>query len=323
MQLSTDLTHFSWHKLIYLKEVFKMKAIVKSMEYDYYSRQRLIGEICNEYPFIKSTLIGKSCMGKDITALKIGSATEYSLITAAFHGSERISSTILLMFIEELAFAIKNGLSIEGIDANKGLKGRGVIFVPCVNPDGCDISLLGKAAGGNEANQIAKICKNDFTHWNANFRGVDINHNFNADWENLREKERKIGIYGPAPSRYGGPKPESEPETMALVNLCRRIKIRHAVALHTQGEVIYWTFGNKRPPRSQKMAEIMATTSGYALDVPAAIADGGGFKDWFISEFNRPGFTIELGLGKNPLPIEKAKEIYRDIREMLVLITIM
>ena len=67
----------------------------------------------------------------------------------------------------------------------------------------------------------------------------------------------------------------------------------------------------------------MATSSGYALDVPDGVADGGGFKDWFITEFNRPGFTIELGLGENPLPIEEATKIYNQIREMLVLITIM
>ena len=154
-------------------------------------------------------------------------------------------------------------------------------------------------------------------------RGVDINHNFNADWENLRNKERALGIYGASPTRFGGTKPESEPETVAVANLCRDTKIRHAVALHSQGEVIYWTFGEKVPPRAQRMAEIMATSSGYALDVPISIAEGGGFKDWFISEFKRPAFTIELGKGKNPLPIEDANEIYRRVREMLVLITIM
>ena len=299
-----------------------MKAIVKPMEYDYFARQRLIDEICREYPFIKRTVIGKSCMGKDITALKIGSASEYSLITAAFHGSERITATVLLMFIEDLAFAIKNDLSIEGVNAIRGLKGRGVIFVPCVNPDGCDISLLGKAACGVDADRIARLCKNDFTHWNANYRGVDINHNFNADWENLREKERKMGIYGPAPSRYGGPKPESEPETQALISLCSKTRIRHTVALHSQGEVIYWNFGDHTPIRSKRIAEILATASGYALDAPIAIADGGGFKDWYIEEYNRPGFTVEIGKGKNPLPAETAEEIYIKIREMLTLASI-
>ena len=67
----------------------------------------------------------------------------------------------------------------------------------------------------------------------------------------------------------------------------------------------------------------MATSSGYALDVPIGIADGGGFKDWFISEYNRPGFTVELGRGKNPLPITDADQIYNRVKEMLTLCTIM
>ena len=131
-----------------------------------------------------------------------------------------------------------------------------------------------------------------------------------------------MGIYGPAPSRYGGPKPESEPETQALVRLCNKIRIRHTVALHSQGEVIYWDFGDHTPPRSKRIAEILSTASGYALDVPIAIADGGGFKDWFIEEFNRSGFTVEIGKGQNPLPAESAEDIYLKIREMLTLATI-
>lgn len=300
-----------------------MNGIVNIREYDYFERQKVINSLCERYKFIRRSIIGKSCQGKDITAFKIGSSAEYCLIAAAFHGSERITSLVLLMFIENLCQAIANNTSIAGIDAKKGLTGRGVIFVPCVNPDGCDISLLGKKACGQSGESLSKLCKNDFSKWNANFRGVDINHNFDADWENLRKKERSIGIYGPAPGRFGGFKPESEPETIALVNLCRKTKIRHAVALHSQGEVIYWTFGENRPPRAQKYAEIMATSSGYALDVPISIADGGGFKDWFIEEFNRPAFTVEMGFGKNPLPITDAIDIYDDLEEMLMLTTIM
>lgn len=300
-----------------------MEKIIKAQEYDYFERKKVINLLCERYSFIKKNVIGKSCLGNDIIALKIGASAEYSLIAAAFHGSERITATVLLMYIEELCQAIKNNGYIAGLKADKALKGRGVIFIPCVNPDGCDISLLGARACGNMSGTIAKLCGRDFTHWNANLRGVDINHNFNADWENLRQKERKEGIYGPSPTRFGGYKPESEPETVALIKLCRQIGIRHVTALHSQGEVIYWNFGNKQPPRAKKMAEIMATASGYALDVPTSIATGGGFKDWFIKEFNRPGFTVELGKGENPLPISDAEKIYRQVREMLTLITIM
>ncbi len=299
-----------------------MENIVEVKEYDYTSRQRTINELCSEYAFIKRSVIGKSCSGKDITALKIGSAAQYCLLAAAFHGSERITSNIVLMFIERLCRAIKNEDYIAGLKMPRALRGRGVIFVPCVNPDGCDISLLGQNSG-IITDEIRKIAKGDFSNWNSNLRGVDINHNFDAGWDELRQREREMGIYGPSKTRYGGLRPHSEPETVCLTELCLKTQIRHVMALHSQGEVIYWSYGAKQPYRSRKMAEIMATSSGYALDVPIGIASGGGFKDWFINEFNRPGFTVELGYGKNPLPITDAPFIYKRIEEMLTLYIIM
>ena len=300
-----------------------MERIVNAMDYDYIKRQKLINELCLKYPIIKKTTLGVSCGGRNINALKIGSASQYSLIAAAFHGSEHITATVLLMFIEELAKALSEDGYIAGFRATKALSGRGVIFVPCVNPDGCEISVLGAKGCGSLADTIGRLCNFDFKHWNANLRGVDINHNFDANWDELRQKEREMGILGPSPTRFGGPRPESEPETIALSELCRKGVIRHVTALHSQGEVIYWGYGRREPSRSRRMAEIMATSSGYALDIPSPIAQGGGFKDWFIKEFNRPGFTVELGMGENPLPPADADKIYKRIKEMLMLCSIM
>ncbi len=300
-----------------------MDALVKAVEYDSQTRNLIIESLCERYKFIKKSIIGKSSKGTDIKALKIGDSQAYCLIAAAFHGSERITSNLLLMFIERLCMALDCDGFISGLKARRAMTGRGVIFVPCVNPDGCDISLLGNAACGNMASKISKLCRNDFSHWNANFRGVDINHNFSAGWDNLRRLEKENGIYGPSPTRFGGYRPESEPETVALINLCRKTEMRHVIALHSQGEVIYWDYDNKKIPRSRKMAEIMATSTGYALDVPSGLAVGGGFKDWFITEFSRPGFTVEVGKGENPLPITDLEEIYRQTEEMLMLCSIM
>lgn len=72
-------------------------------------------------------------------------------------------------------------------------------------------------------------------------------------------------------------------------------------------------------PRAQKKAQILATTSSYELDEAKGISSGGGFKDWFISEFKRPGFTIELGKGKNPLPISDCESIYNKAEKMLLM----
>lgn len=296
-----------------------MLEIVKNVNVGSFELKKILRQLAEEYPFLSIENFAKSVGGRDIPLIKLGRSKEYVLFTASFHGSEGITTNILLRFLEELCYSIKEDKELAGFNIRKIMMGRGIIFVPLVNPDGVEISMHGAESGGMFYDSIKRISKGDTTNWNANARGVDINHNFNADWENLRKLEWEEGIYGPAMTRYGGHRCESEPETLALVNLCRTYVIRHAIALHSQGEVIYWNYKDKNPPRAKKMAEIMATSSGYALDEPEGLAVGGGFKDWFISEFNRPAFTVELGKGTNSLPIENAGEIYSAVREMFIL----
>jgi len=53
------------------------------------------------------------------------------------------------------------------------------------------------------------------------------------------------------------------------------------------------------------------------------ITSYGGYKDWFIEKFERPGYIIEAGSGVNPLPISQFTKIYRDNIEMLLLSAIL
>lgn len=300
-----------------------MENFIKSTEYDYNLTNKTIKLICQNFPDAQCFSIGKSCAGRELMAIKIGKGESYSLFAAAFHGSEHITTNLSLYFANELCSALQNNRSLAGINARKALCGRGVIIIPRVNPDGCEISIHGAAACGALAGKIGRLCRNNFSKWNANLRGVDINHNFNADWQKLHRLERQSGIFGPAPTRFGGFSPESEPETMALCQLCNTYNIHHVAALHSQGEVIYWGYNDICYSRSKQMAQIMSTASGYALDVPCGLAQGGGFKDWFVLNFSRPGFTIEVGKGENPLDITSDRKIYMQIREMLMLCAIM
>lgn len=300
-----------------------MNSIINATDYEYLEVKKIIDRLLDTYAFLKCRSIGRSCAGRDIFCLQIGNADEYVLYAAAIHGSEHITCNIALRFAEEVCEALLTGTEIAGLDARRALYGRGLLIIPLVNPDGCEISIKGESGAGYMAGKIRRLCNGDFKHWNANLRGVDINHNFNAGWEELHTLERDAGIFGPAPTRFGGFSPESEPETLALTELCRKENIRHVIALHTQGEVIYWTYGDRQPKRSAKMAEIMAAESGYALEVPTGLSVGGGFKDWFIDEFSRPGFTLEIGKGQNPLPIGTMSRLYSQIREPLVLAGIM
>ena len=64
---------------------------------------------------------------------------------------------------------------------------------------------------------------------------------------------------------------------------------------------------------------MLAASCGYSLEEPAGLASHGGFKDWFIDTFARPGFTIEIGRGENPLPVEELEPIYARLLEMMLI----
>ena len=82
--------------------------------------------------------------------------------------------------------------------------------------------------------------------------------------------------------------------------------------------MIYWQFRDYQVPGARGLGEEFARLSGYELaDVPYE-SSFAGYKDWFIQNFRRPGFTIEAGAGENPLSIEQFPEIYRDNLGILV-----
>ena len=113
--------------------------------------------------------------------------------------------------------------------------------------------------------------------------------------------------------------PLTEPESLTLYNFTLIHNFRLVISFHTQGKEIYWNFQNINPPQGYEIGEKFAESSGYVLaDVPYN-SSFAGYKDWFIQNFNKPGFTIEAGVGENPLPIEQFDTIYYDNLGILVL----
>ncbi|MCL2885040.1 MAG: M14 family metallocarboxypeptidase [Oscillospiraceae bacterium] len=279
----------------------------------------LIHALRGRYRFLHAQPIGQSVCGRDITMLSLGKGKEKVLYTAAFHGQEWLTALVLLQLVEDICAALESGELLCGMDYAGGLSGRTLVFVPLVNPDGVDIARHGSAAAGQHEKTVQRLGGDTPGLWQANARGVDLNHNFNAGWVGLQERERAAGIVGPAPRRFGGAAPESEPEVRALTVLCRENPFRHVLALHSQGEEIYWQFGDKTPARAHLLGQILAVSSGYTLASPEPIATGGGFKDWFIDTFGRPGYTVELGRGQNPLPAGDLTQVYEKAKEMLLL----
>lgn len=67
------------------------------------------------------------------------------------------------------------------------------------------------------------------------------------------------------------------------------------------------------------MGQNLLSLGGYLLTGVPYNSSFAGFKDWFIQDYNRPSFTVEAGIGENPLPIEQFDEIYNDNLGILVL----
>ncbi len=287
------------------------------------TREIIIGKLLMDYGFVSRQTIGESRCSRPIDLLCIGSRRKQVLFAGAFHGMEWITTLVLLRFMDELCDAVLQGKSLCGVKVGAFLNRRGLAIVPCVNPDGVEIQLHGYESAGDYSDLVRRVSGGDTSHWQANAAGVDINHNFSADWEELRKAERENGIDSPAPTRYGGQFPESEPESRTLASYCRTGNITHALAFHSQGEEIYWNYGDYNDPEALKMARMLSYSSGYAISEPEGLACGGGFKDWFVGKFRRPAFTVEMGHGENPLPACDAEDIYLRLREMLVLAAVL
>ena len=102
----------------------------------------------------------------------------------------------------------------------------------------------------------------------------------------------------------------SEPEAIAMADLTKQRDFSRVLAFHTQGRVIYWGFENLEPPESEVLVNEFSRVSGY--EPVQSAGSYAGYKDWFIQDWRRPGFTVELGSGTNPLPISQFDDIYEE-----------
>ncbi len=287
--------------------------------YSYGYQKRFLLELAEKYPFLTVEGVGRSRLGRSIYAVNYGNTQGGVLYAGGFHGAEWLTCMCLLQFTEKIAESINKNEALCGREFYSLINKRGICIIPCVNPDGVEIAMRGAESGGKRQREIETVMKNNPNQvWSANAAGVDINHNFNAGREEIKRIELSNGIIGPSPRRFCGAYAESEPETRTIANLCRHKAFAQAMALHSQGEEIYWKYGKHTPECSYSMAKALAELSGYTLVENRSLASHGGFKDWFIDELHKPAFTIEIGKGKNPLPEAMVAEIMKRIEKMLV-----
>ena len=284
----------------------------------------IITELVSTYPFLRTEMLTATAFQRPVRALIFGTGPRKVLFTAAHHANEWITAYILLKYAEELAEAIRSGGNVGEENAQALSDAVTIYMVPLVNPDGVDLVTGALQPGGLQYELARRLSENypeiSFPDgWKSNLLGVDLNLNYPAGWLQAREIKFSQGFTAPGPRDYVGRAPLDQLETRALAGYTEYIDPALVIAWHSQGKEIYWQFRDHEVPGAEALGRRFADISGYALADTPYNSSFAGYKDWFIQNFRRPGYTVEVGEGENPLPLEQFPEIYRNVLGILVL----
>lgn len=279
----------------------------------------------SKFPFLEQSNFGYSVLGKELKYIKFGNGNKQIFYNASIHANEWINSVLLMKFLENLATAYLNNTNIWGVPASYLYSTYSLYIAPMVNPDGVDL-VVGNLAKYNPQNyENAKKLSQNYPQipfpqgWKANINGIDLNLQFPAEWQTAKQNKFAQGYTKPGPRDYVGTAPLTAKEAQSLYNFTLSKNFSLILAYHTQGETIYWKFLNYLPPNSYQIGRHFSQVSGYLLETTPYASGFAGYKDWFIQNYNLPGYTIETGLGENPLPISQFQDIYNKNIGILIL----
>ncbi|UTE77344.1 M14 family metallocarboxypeptidase [Rossellomorea sp. KS-H15a] len=278
-----------------------------------YTYEQMINDlqaIAEMYPDITElTTIGSSVDGRKLYALKLGKGSKEILIDGSTHAREHMTTNVVMSMLDHYAYSYKTNQSFQGMNTRKILDETSIWFVPMVNPDGVTLVQKGYKSAKNPA-EVLSINKfsTDFSSWKANIRGVDINRQFPADWENVLFNTGK-----PSPKNYKGTAPFTEPEAVAMANFVNKHQFKATATYHSSGQILYWYFNQTvHYSRDFALATKIGQITGYTLVKPV-YQPSAAFQDWFIRQTGFPSFTVEISpyIVEGEVPVSYFDQIWK------------
>ncbi|PZD95071.1 carboxypeptidase [Paenibacillus sambharensis] len=266
------------------------------------------------YPeLIKTQTIGKSEYGRDIWSVDLGRGPAVIMLNGSHHAREWMTTILLMTMVDRYAQAYVRNTAWNGYAVRELLDHVTFRIVPMVNPDGVTLQQQGLSAFPEE-DHAALLKMNggsrNFKRWKANAKGIDLNRQYPADWTGIRNPAP-----GPYYMNYKGVKPLQAKEAQAMAEATLAASPELALAYHSSGEIVYWHFHTKPASiaRDKALVRRYSAMTGYRIVTPTANPSGGGYTDWFISTFDRPGMTPELAraAGEVHVPLTEWDRIWR------------
>lgn len=271
--------------LVQPKQVYTYEIMVRDMK-----------RLASNYPeLIRYRSIGQSEYGRNLWLIEVGNGPVNIVLNGSHHAREWITTITLMEMVESMARKEQAGYVWHDLRTNDLFDHVTFHIVPMVNPDGVTLQQKGlKAFPKKDHGAIVRMNEGsyNFERWKANAKGIDLNRQYPAGWKTIRDPE-------PAPSymNYKGKKPLEAKEAKAMVTLTKELKPELAVSYHSSGEILYWSYNTESAniKRDRELAEAYSALTGYRVVKPVKNPSGGGYTDWFITEFGKPALTPELG----------------------------
>jgi len=190
------------------------------------------------------TVLGQSVAGRDVIAYHYGEGEKEVLFIGGIHGGYEWNTPLL-------AYELMEYLTMQPAAVPEGVK---VTVIPVMNPDG-----LMKVVGTTSPYAAADVpaAKDVQIAGRVNGNGVDLNRNFDCDWQASGTwQKQKVS---------GGTAPFSEPEAKAVKEYIEASSPDAVVVWFSAADGVYSSScGAKVSTETTALNKAYATASGYA-----------------------------------------------------------